>query len=201
MIVKNADIPSSVFERIPINVYPPERTVETIWEYTIRNEEQSDIDIRNVKYWRTNHYFFWNEWEIPVLDFTKRFFLTRSFQRVIPYNKTSQEMMRIVNSYASLRDTRIQQVNPAHLHGFSKQVFPIPPFVVELIVKDQIAKNNSCPITMTPFSAIKTFGLTPCFHLFEHNAIQKWMQNNSVCPFCRKLILSVHTIEKDQLEN
>lgn len=201
MIVKNADIPLSEFKRIPINVYPPERTDETIWEYTMKNEEQSDIDIRNVKYWRTNHYFFWNEWEIPVLDFTKRFFLTRSFYRVIPYNKTSEEMMRITNTYASLRDTRIRQIDPTAHHGFSKQVFPIPPFVVELIVKEQIAKNNSCPITMTAFSTVKTFGLTPCYHLFEHEAIEKWMQKNSVCPVCRKLILSVYTLEKEMIEN
>jgi hypothetical protein len=54
---------------------------------------------------------------------------------------------------------------------------------------------------MSPFSAVQTFGLTPCFHLFEHDAIQKWAQNNSACPVCRKLVLSVHKYEKERLEN
>lgn len=201
MIVKNADIPPSVFLTIPINVYPPDITDDTIYEYTVRNEAQSDHDIRNVKYWKTNYYFYWNENEIPVLDFTKRFFLTRTFYRVIPYNKTTEEMMRIANAYASLRDSRIRQIDPTAQYGFSKQVFPIPPFVVELIVKDQIAKNNSCPITMMPFSGVKDFGLTPCFHLFESSAIKKWIGNNSVCPVCRKLILSVHTFRRSTIEN
>ena len=193
MIVKNADIPTpSIVYRFPINVYPPERTDESIYEYTMRNEEQSDIDIRNVKYWRTNHFFFWNEWEIPVLDFTKRFFLTRSFKRMIPTNKNSEEMMRIANAYASLRDARIKKIDPSAVYGFSGKVFSVPPYVVELIVKDQIEKNNSCPITMTPFSGIQTFGLTPCFHLFDYEAIQRWMRTKSECPVCRKLLLSVH---------
>jgi len=198
MIVKNAEIS---FQNIPIHVYPPAQTDESIYEYTVRNDAQSDIDIRNVKYWSTNQYFFWNEYEIPVLDFTKRYFLTRTFVRVLPCNKNSEEMMRFAQMYASLRDVRVKQVDPSASYGFSKQVFPIPPFVVELIVKDQMQKKNACPITMSPFSAVQTFGLTPCFHLFEHDAIQKWAQNNSACPVCRKLVLSVHMFSTDMIEN
>jgi hypothetical protein len=201
MIVKNAEIPPHSLQTIPINVYPPVRTDDTIYEYTVRNKDQSDIDIRNVKYWFTNYYFFWDEYEIPVLDFTKRYFLTRSFLRVLPYNKNSQEMIQIANAYASLRDMRVKQVDPTASYGFSRQVFPIPPYVVEILVKDQIQKNNACPITMTPFSGIQTFGLTPCFHLFEHEAIQKWRQNNLVCPVCRKLALSIYKYEKEGIEN
>lgn len=198
MIVKNAEIP---LQQIPINVYSPENTDHTIYEYTVRNKEQSNIDIRNVKYWFTNYYFFWNEYEIPVLDFTKRYFLTRSFVRVVPYNKTSQEMVQIAHAYASLRDMRVKQIDPSNQSGFSKQVFPIPPYVVEILVKDQIQKKNACPITMTSFSGIKTFGLTPCFHLFEHEAIQKWTHNHSVCPVCRKLVLSIYKYETEGIEN
>lgn len=197
MIVKNADIPTEVFQSIPINVYTPNHSNETIYEYTVRNEAQSDIDIRNVKYWNTNQYFFWNEYEIPVLDFTKRYFLTRNFTRVLPCNKTSEEMIRVANAYAALRDVRIKQVDPNLSSGLTKQVFPIPPYVIELIVKDQIAKNNACPITMTSFSSLETFGVTPCFHLFDHEAIQKWTQNNSACPVCRKLVLSIHKYRKE----
>lgn len=197
MIVKNADVPMQDFLRIPINVYPPERTDDLIREYTIRNENQSDLDIRNVKYWRTNYYFFWNEFEIPVLDFTKRFFLTRSFCRVIPYNKNAEEMSRITHAYACLRDIRIREIDPYASSGFSAQVFPIPPYVVELIVKDQVQKNNSCPITMTPFSALRRFGLTPCFHLFDYDAIQRWKQTNTACPVCRKLVFSVNKYEEE----
>ena len=194
MIVKNAEIP---LQNLSINVYPPARTEDTIYEYTVRNQEQSDIDIRNIKYWSTNQYFFWNEYEIPVLDFTKRYFLTRSFHRVIPCNKNSEEMMRFAHMYAALRDVRIKQVDPNASYGLSKQIFPIPPFVVELIVKDQLQKNSVCPITMSPFSAIQTFGLTPCFHLFDYEAIEKWTQNNSACPVCRKLVLSLHKYEEE----
>jgi hypothetical protein len=201
MIVKNAEIPMEFLQTIPINVYPPERTDDSIYEYTVRNKDQADTDIRNVKYWFTNHYFFWNEYEIPVLDFTKRYFLTRSFSRIIPYNKNLEEMIRITNTYAALRDLRIKQVDPNASYGFSKQIFPIPPFVVELIVRDQVAKNNACPITMIPFSSIKTFGITPCFHLFDYEAIQKWTQKNSVCPVCRKLVLSVRKYIADENEN
>ena len=198
MIVKNAEISPDVFKSIPINVYPPARTDDSIYEYTVRNEAQSDIDIRNVKYWKTNYYFFWNEYEIPILDFTKRYFLTRNFTRVVPNNKNTEEMIHIANAYAALRDVRVKEVDPNLSSRLTKQVFPIPPYVVELIVKDQITKNNTCPITMSPFSSLKTFGITPCYHLFDYEAIQKWSQKNSACPVCRKLVLSVHKYTEEE---
>ena len=200
MIVKNADIPLQTI-KIPMNVYPPEQTDDSIYEYTVRNESQSDIDIRNVKYWFTNHYFIWNEYEIPVMDFTKRYFLTRSFSRFLPNNKTTEEMIRFAHMYAGLRDIRVKQIVPNAYSGFSKELFPIPPFVIELIVNDQIAKKNVCPITMFPYSSMKSFGLTPCFHLFDHEAIQKWIKNKLSCPVCRKLVLSVHNYEQEEIEN
>jgi hypothetical protein len=195
MIVKNAEILMHTVH-VDMIVYPPERTDTSIYEYTVRNENQSDIDIRTVKYWFTNQYFFWNEYEIPIVDFTKRYFLTRSFTRILPYNKNAEEMIHFAQTYAALRDKRIKQVDPF----CSKEVYPIPQFVIELIVNDQREKNNACPITITSFSTLQNFGLTPCFHLFEYDAIQKWTQKNSGCPVCRKPILSVYKYQ-DRIEN
>ncbi len=181
-----------------MNVYPPERTDTSIYEYTVRNESQSDIDIRNVKYWFTNQYFFWNEYEIPIVDFTKRYFLTRGFTRVLPSNKHEEDMIHFAHTYAALRDIRIKQIDP---NASLSTRYPIPPFVVELIVKDHLAKKNACPITMIPFSSLKTYGLTPCFHLFDYDAIQKWTKNNSACPVCRNSVLSVNRYTQEEIEN
>jgi hypothetical protein len=194
MIVRNADISMHA----EMNVYPPERTDTSIYEYTVRNESQSDIDIRNVKYWFTNHYFFWNEYEIPIVDFTKRYFLTRGFQRILPSNKHEEDMIHFAHTYAALREMRIKQIDP---NASLSTRYPIPPFVVELIVKDHLAKKNACPITMIPFSSLKTYGLTPCFHLFDYDAIQKWTKNNSACPVCRNSVLSVNRYTQEEIEN
>jgi len=61
----------------------------------------------------------------------------------------------------------------------------IPPHAIAAIVRGLVSENKGCCITMSPFSEISTIGITPCFHCFEGEALEKWISKNPSCPECR----------------
>ena len=62
----------------------------------------------------------------------------------------------------------------------------IPMFVAELIKKEAIEKNTSCPISMESFSECKALRLTSCYHLFESEALSTWLSTKDTCPLCKQ---------------
>jgi hypothetical protein len=64
---------------------------------------------------------------------------------------------------------------------------PIPKYVAQLLVKDAISNNVTCPITM---DALETdneqTAVTSCYHVFQKDAIQMWMVKNTSCPVCKQ---------------
>lgn len=208
-VVKNAEIPSRIldsFQRNTIGIM--EETThysEGINEYRMRNQFQNNNDIRMVRYWFLNHYFFWNEYHIPVLDFNKRFFITRAFHRVIPVGLTSEQISqdyRLQYQHKRLQCMTLLRevgIRGSEEIGTNEEVAEkIPKFVIDLIVKDQIEKNNSCSITMASFETITNLGITPCFHIFDLNAIQRWVSEHKRCPVCRKQVEHVQEYTHNQ---
>jgi hypothetical protein len=61
----------------------------------------------------------------------------------------------------------------------------IPPHAIAAIVRGLVSENKDCCITTTPFSEISIIGITPCFHCFEGEALEKWISKNPSCPECR----------------
>ena len=64
----------------------------------------------------------------------------------------------------------------------------IPPHAIAAIVRGLVSENKGCCITTTPFAEISTIGITPCFHCFESEALEKWISKNPSCPECRSEI-------------
>jgi hypothetical protein len=62
---------------------------------------------------------------------------------------------------------------------------PIPAFVATLLIEDAIAKKQDCSITMEPISAT-TATVTSCYHVFNKDAIQQWLERNTSCPVCKQ---------------
>lgn len=71
-----------------------------------------------------------------------------------------------------------------------KNSLPIPPFVAAALKRDAIAKNDACPISLSPFSECDSVSLTSCYHLFETGSIQNWLKTHSACPFCKEKVTS-----------
>jgi SUMO ligase MMS21 Smc5/6 complex component len=50
-------------------------------------------------------------------------------------------------------------------------------------------QNDSCPMTLNDFIVGEEIAQLPCNHIFEKNAILKWLKDeNASCPVCRKLL-------------
>lgn len=75
------------------------------------------------------------------------------------------------------------------LHMIDELVAPIiselPAFVATALVKSAIEKNDICPISMEPIE-LNNSAVTSCFHIFERNCIQNWLESHSNCPVCKQ---------------
>jgi hypothetical protein len=66
--------------------------------------------------------------------------------------------------------------------------FTVPSHIAEAIVRSQIIDHKSCSITMIPFKEIEHVVITSCWHCFDKEALQRWMNENETCPECRQKI-------------
>jgi len=60
---------------------------------------------------------------------------------------------------------------------------------------DDETRQLNCPITHTPFNDGDEITSLPCNHLFDTEAINKWVQKKPECPICR---FKLKIIEQDQ---
>lgn len=66
---------------------------------------------------------------------------------------------------------------------------PIPKYIVDILVKNAIEKEECCPITMETLTD-ESATITSCFHVFEKSAIETWLndeKNHSKCPVCKQV--------------
>jgi hypothetical protein len=58
-------------------------------------------------------------------------------------------------------------------------------------------QNDACPMTLNNFIVGEEIAQLPCNHIFEKNAILKWLKDeNASCPVCRKLLDSKEVKKK-----
>jgi hypothetical protein len=62
---------------------------------------------------------------------------------------------------------------------------PLPKRIAWLVAEDASKKGETCSITLDPISPI-TASVTSCYHVFDKDAIQKWLLTNPLCPMCKK---------------
>lgn len=68
--------------------------------------------------------------------------------------------------------------------------FQLPTHAAATFVRGLIQQKISCSITANSFNEIAVIGITPCFHCFDYEAIQKWLLTKQSCPECRANIRS-----------
>lgn len=62
---------------------------------------------------------------------------------------------------------------------------PIPRRIAWLVAEDASKNGETCSITLDDISPI-TASVTTCFHVFNSDAIAKWLITNPRCPMCKK---------------
>lgn len=62
----------------------------------------------------------------------------------------------------------------------------IPRFVIEAIIEKD--PTQECAITFNRLKDCKVVAVANCFHCFEKEAIEEWLENNRHCPSCKMRI-------------
>ena len=69
--------------------------------------------------------------------------------------------------------------------------------IKKVIYKPNEFPNDSCPMTLNNFSEGDEVAQLPCGHIFEYDAVLKWLKDeNATCPVCREP-LSSKEVKKD----
>lgn len=63
---------------------------------------------------------------------------------------------------------------------------PLPAFVARALLRDAIASEQVCPITMDPLTE-GAATVTTCFHVFDREAIAVWRTRTAACPVCKQV--------------
>lgn len=163
-----------------------------VFKARVRNQDHRIEDIRTILWWYLPHRLCHEGFQFPVIDSNRRFFLTHRFTRIVPINVSSEQMELTVSQYETIKRT----VYPNYRPSIRQAAAPRPPtqlpqFVMELLVKNAVEKNEGCPITLQPFSSLSKVGITSCFHVFEYEAIQTWQEEKDTCPTCRSRLAFV----------
>jgi hypothetical protein len=82
-----------------------------------------------------------------------------------------------------------QQQQPQQQPVFKIILKPIPQRIAWLIAEDSSKSKEICSITTDEISPI-TAAVTTCFHVFEYESIQEWVNKNPArptCPVCREV--------------
>ena len=59
--------------------------------------------------------------------------------------------------------------------------------ISKLMIADALASNATCPITTNPLTLTNAVCVAPCYHIFEREAISKWLETKDTCPECRQV--------------
>lgn len=95
-------------------------------------------------------------------------------------------VIRLLHERDRERDREERRARPPAPAPVPVAPTPVPKFVANALIRDAVAKNDTCPITMEPLTA-ETTAVTHCFHLFERNAIATWLASDAghACAVCK----------------
>ena len=164
---------------------------------TIRLHNRSNIEIRSI-----GNYLRIGECDVPIV--------MRVSGPAIPISIVNNDFGGVTRGEPYLRDVELWTVPPtpdevADAEAAEQEVFaalgvlttaaiapaiataakPLPKRIAWLIAEDAGKNGDKCAITMELISPI-TAAVTTCFHCFDHESIQTWMESHTTCPQCRE---------------
>lgn len=71
----------------------------------------------------------------------------------------------------------------------------VPIFVATLLKQDQLEKEGCCPISLTLIKDLPQITCTSCYHLFDPESLNRWLETKDTCPVCKQTITSLTTFE------
>lgn len=59
-------------------------------------------------------------------------------------------------------------------------------YVCEAVLEKAVREKQACPISMEELTRENAICVAPCYHAFEKESIQTWVQGHGTCPTCRQ---------------
>jgi hypothetical protein len=148
---------------------------------TIRLQNSSYVEIRSI-----GNYLRIGQHNVPIVQ--------RVAGPPIPIGIVNNDFAGVTRGEPYLHDVELWTVPPpeevvaataATAVAVVAPIKPLPKRVAWIIAEDAGKNGDKCAITMEPITPI-TAAVTTCFHSFDHESIQTWMQNHATCPQCRE---------------
>lgn len=148
---------------------------------TIRLQNSSYVEIRSI-----GNYLRIGECDVPIV--------MRVAGPYIPMSMVNNDFTGVTRGEPYLHDVELWTVPPTPTAAEeaiaaaalrAEPIKPLPKRIAWMVAEDAGKNGDTCAITMEPINPI-TAAATTCFHCFDHEAIQTWMQNHTTCPQCRE---------------
>jgi hypothetical protein len=130
---------------------------------------------------------------LPLIHFHTTGFLPST---VLPSKKmllTQEEIVDIQQTYARINPADHVEAPPALVitntntstTTTTTSTVKAPTFVLDGYIKNELAKGTECPILSVPLQDCSSVALLSCYHIFDKEAIKKWVETKPCCPVCR----------------
>ena len=154
---------------------------------TIRLQNSSNIEIRSI-----GNYLRIGEANVPIV--------MRVAGPYVPMSIVNNDFGGVTDGDPHLRDVVLWTTPPAPTEAevaaaatavvarnraVVAPIKPLPKRIAWMVAEDAGKNGDTCAISMEPITPV-TAAVTTCFHSFDHESIQTWMQNHTTCPQCRE---------------
>ena len=150
------------------------------------NQSQSSINIQSQNNIYTN----------PALDRTNYNSLGRQSRlNIHPYQSDSIQNLLRQNRHSTPRPFDTTRTTENLLHSLSQFMTPVPIVATDEQIRMSTREiifqnidnpfNTACPITHESFSNDDNVLQLRCGHIFNTEAIRRWLRSNVTCPMCR----------------
>lgn len=92
-------------------------------------------------------------------------------------NQLQQSQLDRIEMLAQIASEEINHINPTN---------KVQKRIADLVIKDAIQQELVCPITMNPLTLSSAICVSPCYHVFDKDAITRWLETKNTCPECRE---------------
>ena len=105
-----------------------------------------------------------------------------------------------LNNHSLTNNQRLKNLSVSFIYGANEVITqynklrPIPKDIASLIAKNAETNSVICPITMDPINS-NNCSVTSCYHLFDTDAINTWLNSNPSCPICKQTCSEVPILE------
>jgi hypothetical protein len=150
------------------------------WKYMFRKQNQ----YIETTFWRSKKYILYDSIHIPECFMLKTNTILPNQVYDFVYKKKDSEK----KYHFLLKDIQTAPPTPIPKKIVSTNTTilntKIPTHILRMYIEKAIDSKEECPITLNPFTS-KTCACTPCGHLFDKEALSKYVFESQQCPTCR----------------